>query len=99
MPTVSAGRYLIEYLWEVGPVYHTGAGPAPLPYAEILAWQDSAGIELHPWEIATLRRLSMDYLAESQQATKPDRKAPYEVVDSRAIDAAQVNAKIDQFLS
>ena len=99
MPPLHGGAYLVQYLWEVGPVFHTGAGPAPLPHTEILAWQRTSGLNLQPWETAALRRLSMDYLSESQLASKPDRQAPFPSRACQVIHEAYVDSRIDEFLS
>lgn len=72
MPELEGADYLIGYLWEVGPTVNSG----PVTHQELRAWQAGIGIELQPWEIRFLRRLSGDYLRESFLATKPDSPAP-----------------------
>lgn len=52
-------------------------GHVPLTHSEIKAWQDNSGIELTWWEAKTLRRLSAEYLTESQAAMAPDCPAPW----------------------
>jgi hypothetical protein len=75
MPPVDA-EYLIGYLWEVGPTMASGGYPGPVTHEEIRAWMDLTGIELQPWEVRFLRRLSGDYMGESQRAEKADCPAP-----------------------
>lgn len=77
MPPVEAGQHLIDYLWEVGPVVAAGAGIAPVPHSEILAWQQNTGIDLDSWEVRTLRRLSEEYLSQSIASEKPDARPPW----------------------
>jgi hypothetical protein len=73
MPPVEAARYLIGYLWEVGP---TTAGHV-LTHAELRAWQEDEGFDLAPWESRTLKRLSADYLSETIKARRKDHPAPW----------------------
>jgi hypothetical protein len=53
-----------------------GGYPGPVTHEEILSWQELTGIELQPWEVRFLRRLSGEYLAESQRAEKRDCTEP-----------------------
>jgi len=76
MPDCDA-LYLIEYLFDVGPVTHGGMGDAPLSHLELNAWQQNIGIELQPWEVRVMHRLSLEYLSESQKATAYDAPAPW----------------------
>lgn len=78
MPEASA-LHLLGYLWDVGPSMQGGMGPAPLTYSELVAWQQSSGIELTPWEAKTLRRLSGEYVSECSRAEKPDCPSPLAV--------------------
>lgn len=70
-------RYLVDYLFEVGPTGHGGFGPVPLSHAELLAWQTNMRRMLQPWEITFMRRLSFAYAAESQRAEDADCPAPW----------------------
>lgn len=72
MPPVEAG-HLLGYLWEVGPT----PGGHVLTHAELRAWQEGMGLELAPWELRTLRRLSTDYLGETFNARQQDCPAPW----------------------
>lgn len=77
MPPFDQGEYLIGYLYEVGPTVAAGMGAGPVTFTEIAAWQAARGFELEPWEARLLRRLSIDYLAESQRATKRECPPPW----------------------
>ena len=70
--------YLIGYLFEMGPPVAAGMGQGPLTHAEMVAWQQNVGVELHPWEARFIRQLSVEYLNESALATDPERPAPWE---------------------
>lgn len=74
MPPLDAGRYLIDYLMDVGPVMSGGMGPAPITSADLVPWCEETGLRLQPWESKFIRRLSREYLAESQKAA--ERKCP-----------------------
>ena len=91
MPPIDA-RYLIDYLYEVGPTVGGPMGECPLTHAELRAWQDNVGIEVQPWEARFLRRLSIEYLTQAQAATKPQCPPPYGLLASRA----RVAKKIDE---
>lgn len=97
LPDVCAG-HLRDALFDVGPVKAGGMGPAPLDSTDLLAWQAERGIELQPWEAQLLRRLSRDYLAESQRAEDPNRLAPWQPDQPDEV-AAQSNASAMQMKS
>lgn len=88
-----ATPYLIGYLWEVGPTIASGMGDGPLTFGEITSWMERIGLDLEPWESRFLRRLSIDYLVQSQKSTKPECPPPYGV-QTRRIYVAK---KIDEF--
>lgn len=77
LPPAEEGFYLVEYLFEAGPVESTGMGAVVLSWRELRAWQKTMGITLAPFEGNILRRLSQEYLAESQRATDPDCPPPW----------------------
>lgn len=77
MPPFDDGEYLIGYLYELGPTAAAGMGAGPVTFAEMAAWQAARGFELEPWEARLLRRLSVDYLAESHRATERNCPPPW----------------------
>jgi hypothetical protein len=77
MPPCDA-PYLVEYLFEIGPTMAAGMGNGPLTHGEIASWQNNTGIDLNAWETRTLKRLSLDYLGESQRATARDAMPPWD---------------------
>lgn len=89
MPPIEAGHYLLGYFWEVGPAMSGGMGAAPLTHTEILSWSALVGVVLQPWEARALRRLSIEYVNESQNATKRGAPAPW------AEDADQVEKAVE----
>lgn len=85
MPPCDA-HYLASYLFEIGPTSPSSAGEAPVTHSELAAWMGNTGICLNPWEARTLRRLSIDYLNESQKATKRGHPAPWQSQEVVAVD-------------
>lgn len=83
-------RYLIDYLLEVGPTESGGLGPAPLSHQELLAWQMNMRRFLQPWEISMLRRLSMEWVAQSYAAEEPNCPAPWHPAEQSAAESLAV---------
>ena len=81
MPPIAGAWHLIGYLFEVGPTMASGMGAGSITHVELRAWQLNIGIELHPWEVRFLMRLSNDYVAESSKAEKPGCPAPWQPKD------------------
>jgi hypothetical protein len=73
LPPVEDAEFILDYLWGAGPV----TGQSVLTHAEILAWQQNTGVELEPWQISFLRRLSNEYLVEAALATDANRQPPW----------------------
>lgn len=72
-----AALYLVDWLFEIGPVMASGMGCVPLTHGEIEAWQHNTGIGLEQWEARMLKKLSLIYLAETQAAAAADYPAPW----------------------
>ncbi len=81
MPPIDGADYLLGYLFEIGPTIAAGMGAGPITHGELRAWMDNVGVELQPWEVRFLRRLSHEYLAESHKAEKRDARAPWNAAD------------------
>ena len=89
---------MVAYLFEVGPVASSGMGVAPVPYVELVAWQEGVGISLTPWEFRMLRRLSMEYVVESRLAEDADRAAPWVNPESEEYRLRVLPQRIKSFL-
>lgn len=98
MPSIRAGEYLVHYLFEAGPTMPGGMGPAPLTFVELESWQRQAAIDLDPWEVRLVRRLSVEYCAESQAASKPDAPPPFKSSDVRRLQQAKIDRALNEFL-
>lgn len=68
-----AALYLVAYLIEMGVTQSEQA----LQHCEIESWQRQCGVELEPWEVRFVKRLSEAYLSESHAARDPDADAPW----------------------
>lgn len=96
MPPVPPAPYL-DWLLELGPTEAAGMGVVAVGWRTIDAWCSRTGVDLAPWEARLLRRLSGEWLAESDRARKPDCPAPWggETVEgNRAAVAAKVGAAL-----
>ncbi|MDZ4251206.1 MAG: hypothetical protein U1A72_01355 [Sulfuritalea sp.] len=92
IPPIECGQYLLDFLYEVGPVLNGDMGSAQLTHVELNKWQENIGLCLSPWEVRVLRMLSLDYLIQSQQSTKPECVPPYGPVAHRAAVAKKIDA-------
>ena len=95
LPEVEACGYLIDYLFEVGPVQSNGMGAMPVSFEELCAWQTLCHHSLDPWEVLTLRSMSAAYAQEAQTADQPNAPPPWLEVptaESRAAIAAHVRS-------
>lgn len=70
--------FIIEWLFDVGPMLQTGMGPIPLTEQELLAWQINRGFELQPWQSKFLRQLSAEYLIQLDKSKKERCPAPWQ---------------------
>lgn len=52
-------------------------GTAPLSWREINEWQAATGVALSPFEAKTIRKLSVEYVAESRRAESENCPPPW----------------------
>lgn len=83
MPPLDSGGDLVGKLFDVGPVVNTGMGAVALRSEHLIAWQQETGVRLQLWESRFLRRLSNEYLAESQRAEKLGCEPPWTPPDHK----------------
>lgn len=76
MPGVTL-PYLEAYFFEVGPTEAGGFGPSTLTWQELDSWAARMPRGLQPWEFLMLRRLSLEWIAESQRAEDDACPAPW----------------------
>ncbi len=68
--------WVIDWLMEVGPTDPGAMGSVPISWTSIDHWQHCMGLELPPWLARLLRRLSVDFVAETVRAREPDCPRP-----------------------
>jgi hypothetical protein len=95
MPDVECGQYLLDILYEIGPVSSNGFGAAPVSELELLCWQLNRGVRLSPWECETVMRLSREYASMTHQARDPYCPPPFGGVVRQ--DADQRRHVMEQF--
>ena len=69
--------HVIDRLVEIGLTEAAGMGAAPISWQSIGAWQSVMGIHLPRWEARLIRKLSVEYLAESRRAESENCPAPF----------------------
>lgn len=92
MPDPGAAAYLLGHFWAVGPT----VGDSQITQGELRHYQDNEGITLSPWECATMRRLSIEHMNESQRATKRDCKAPWQSDEYLAVDKVAAARRLEE---
>ena len=70
--------YLIEYLWELGPMRSEGLGYVPVSWLEIDAWNRLRQVSLDSWEARVIHLLSVEYCQQIKDSTDPGCPPPYE---------------------
>lgn len=88
LPAVSGGEHLLAHLFEVGPIAGGAGGIAAVSWSEMQAWQRQTGLDLQPWEVRTLRRLSADFANECRRAEAHDAVSPMTIVSTERNRAA-----------
>jgi hypothetical protein len=76
MPPIRA-PWIIDTLMDIGASEPGAMGPVPLSWGTIAHWQACMGVDLAPWLCRLLRRLSVEFVAESQNAREHDCPAPW----------------------
>lgn len=74
--------YLLDILFDAGPVQPGAMGAEPIGYVEINAWQSAHCVQLTPWECGVLRRLSIAYCDSLHASTNPAAAAPGSVEET-----------------
>lgn len=74
LPSVDKGSYLLEWLFEIGPVESGANGPEPLSWVEINAWKQATGTNATHEELSIIRTMSLEYVGQMHGGEDP--KAP-----------------------
>ena len=66
-------------------------GPVPLSFTELAAWQALTAKQLAPFEVVTLRKMSVSYCS---MVNNPDESCPYQVeIEPTAEELEEANKK------
>lgn len=86
LPPLTYGAYLIQILFEIGPVKPAGmGGTVAIDEHDLYAWQYNQGVDLTAWEARTIRNLSREYsymLSQASDAACPPPWVPEEFINS-----------------
>lgn len=89
MPPLDGADWLIEWLFDAGPVGNDGMGQRGLTWSELQAWRDLTGTLITAPEARALRTLSQAYAAASAAAQKEHCKPFWESPQIAEIQARQ----------
>ncbi len=84
---------LIARLIEIGLTEGGGMVPSPLGWGTIAGWSQATKVAIQPWEARLMRRLSVEYLAESRRAESENCPAPWR---SAVVTEAEKAAEVDE---
>lgn len=98
MPDVSDAIHIIQYWHEAGTFSNGGMGIVPLSWADIQAWMSINELVLDNYEISSIRRLSVEYVAEYHSASTKGRQAPY-LASIDELDRPAAQSKFKSILS
>lgn len=84
--------WIIDHLMDLGPSEAGAMGPVPISWASIDHWQRCSCIDLPPWTARLLRRLSVDFVAETVRAREPDCPPPWTATSS--LNRDEVSRKV-----
>ena len=81
--------HLTDWLIEIGPA--APGGEDAIGYMEMAAWSRLTGIDLNPWEVRTLRRLSRSFVSQRAISRKPSCLEP-----RLQADEVSARARVDE---
>jgi hypothetical protein len=74
----TAGSYLMQALWDVGP---TNGDGGPISWQELAAYASISESLSEPWELRAVMRMSKAYVTEKQAGKDPLRIPPVDRAD------------------
>jgi hypothetical protein len=84
--------WVIDWLMEVGPTDPGAMSAVPITWSSIEHWQHCMGHDLPPWVAKLLRRLSVEFVAETVRAREPDCPPPWTATSS--LNRDEVSRKV-----
>ncbi|MBB6578010.1 hypothetical protein HNP33_002078 [Comamonas odontotermitis] len=96
-PLSPEAGYFIDYMLSLDFIEPGMAGPVRLSFTEIYSWSKLHGVQLKPWEVTLIRKMSTEFASEVSAAESPQRPAPWtpEVV---AVDQTKLASHIKDVL-
>lgn len=73
MPEVDAGMFLIDLLFQVGPI----KGEMPLTEGDLEPWERRRGIELSPWQAELVVEMSQAYMKHMHAGKEISALSPW----------------------
>lgn len=70
-------------------------GPVPLSWLEMEAWARVTGRTLQPWEYQFIRRLSIEWIAQSEDSKDPSCPAPWGEITPQQRRAAAMSLRAE----
>jgi hypothetical protein len=89
-PPTDSLEVVIGHFHEVGRVGYSGMGITPVTWSEMASWMASLSFSLPNWEILAIREMSMAYVGEYNQASDPNREAPYNIAEIQITNREKV---------
>lgn len=77
MPPISAGTYLIDAMWKLGPVRADANGTRGVDWTELDAFARLTQAITEPWEAEALHAMCDGYAAEHAEAEDTLREPPF----------------------
>lgn len=76
LPETEGAEYLLDYLFEVGPMNTLGMGPSPITYTDIKHWSEITNTHISPLDAHLLRHLSREYVSQFNASKENNAPAP-----------------------
>lgn len=77
LPPIEAGAYIVDLLMEIGPAHEGMAGPVPITYRDLAAYEGVTGVPLDGFEARILRVLSIAWCAGINESRAHNAPPPY----------------------
>jgi len=77
MPPVESCGYILDWWHELGLSTSGVNGPEPLPFTELESWARVSGVELEPWEMGMVSKLSQQFCRQFHLSKEKNCESPY----------------------
>jgi hypothetical protein len=79
LPPLGEIQFLANHWRNAGYVMAGAMGPTPLTSQELTAWQKGSGVDLNPWEFATILSMSRKYIKGYFDGSEYGAQAPFDI--------------------